>query len=190
MSALDDELRALLQQPFTNEAPPPALLALGHRALERLLDGGLFATQDEWRDWGANQAFAVAAFAKVDFDGVVRAMRKRERSDADIGLSGVGLLRDARAVPFVLAAYAESSPLGRREAIELLGRQRDPRATATVVRALRDRSPDVRLAAVRALGEIRDRETLEPLRAFAERHADAPLVPEEVARALRAIKAG
>jgi HEAT repeat protein len=154
---LDDALRALLRGTWTFETAPPALVALGPRALDRLLDatdGVFFRTETEWRDYGIYRQHAVAAFAKADMGRVLSAMKKRKWSAVEIVLSGVALVRDARVVPFLVAAYADPDSTMRQRAIEGLRTQRDARAKETLIRALKDRSPDVRRSAKRALEEL------------------------------------
>jgi hypothetical protein len=82
---IDDELRAMLRGVWTFETAPPALLALGRPALDRLLDAPdcvFFPTYMEWRDYGMYRQHAVAAFAKADMAGVLSAMKKRQWTDA------------------------------------------------------------------------------------------------------------
>ncbi len=188
---LDEELRGLLRGNWTFETAPPALLALGPPALDRLLDAPssvFFPTDTEWRDYGMYRQHAVAAFAKRDLDSVLAAMKKRKWTDAAIGLSGVGLVRDARVVPLLVRLVADPEPMRRQEAVELLGGQRDPDATAAVLRALRDRSSNVRRAAVHALGEIGDPTTVDALEEAARRWAKSPLIEAEVAATLRKVR--
>jgi hypothetical protein len=188
---LDDELRALLRGTWTFETAPPALLALGRPALDRLLDatdGVFFPTYTEWRDYGMYRQHAVAAFANADMDGVLSAMKKRKWTDAAVARSGVGLVQDGRVVPFLVRAYADREPPRRQYAIEYLGNQRDPRATETVLRALKDRSSAVRLAAIRALGQIGEPQAISALRAIADRDARSLLVEQEIKEALRKIR--
>jgi hypothetical protein len=187
---LDDELRALLHVMFP-ETAASALLSLGQPALDSLLDapdGLFFPTYMDWRDYGINRKHAIAAFAKADMDRVLSAMKKRKWTDLAVTLSGVGLVQDARVVPFLVNAYADPAPMRRERAIAYLGCQRDPRATETVLRALRDRSSEVRLTAIRALGQIGDLRTVEPVRAMANRYARSVLVKYEVKKALGNIR--
>ena len=174
------------------DAAPPALLRLGQPALERLLDApdsAFWATYMEARDYGSLRGHAIAAFAKVDMDSVLLAMKRRKWTNARVALSGVALVQDARVVPLLVRAYADEGPPVRARAIEYLGDQRDPVATATVHRALRDRSSDVRLAAIRALGKNGDPEAIEPLEATLARNPSALLVANEVKLALKIIRA-
>lgn len=191
-ASVDDALRPLLHGVWRFDAPPPALLRLGLPALERLLDApasAFWSTDTEARDYGSLRHHAIAAFAKADMDGVLLAMKRRKWPDVRVALSGVGLVEDARVVPFLVRAYADKGPLCRTDVIEYLGSQRDPVATATVQRALRDRSSDVRLAAIRALGSIGDPAAIEPLEGTLARNPSAPLVADEVKRALKKIRA-
>ena len=172
LDGLDQQLRLLLRETWASEAPPPGLLGLGQPALERLLDApdsAFWPTDLEWRDYGGNRRQAVAAFARKDMAGVLRAMDARKWTDVRVALSGVGLVTDARVVPHLVGAYAGADPMTRSSVVYYLGFQRDARATAAAVRALTDRSSEVRLAAVRALGSIGDPGTIEALQAIARR---------------------
>jgi HEAT repeat protein len=190
--ALDDQLRALLHAMiWTRDAPGPAILRLGQPALERLLDAPdavFWATEMDWRDYGGNRREAIAAFARRDLNRVLSAMRTRHWTDARIALSGIGLVQDARVVPFLLRAYADAAPATRAEAIRYLGFQRASGATSTVLRALRDRSSSVRLAAIRALGDIGDPNTTQALEVMAQRNPPSKLVVHELKRALEKIR--
>lgn len=190
-SNLDDELRALLRELWTFETAPARLLSLGQPALDRLLDapdGVFFPTDTDSRDYGMNRHHAIAAFAKADMERVLSAMKERKWTNLAVTLSGVGLVRDARVVPFLINTYADPAPMSRERAIDYLGCQRNPLATTTVLRALRDRSSEVRLTAIRALGQIGDPRTVEAVRAMAKRHSRSPLVTYEVKKALANIR--
>lgn len=192
LDKLDELLRRLLCGGWTTETER-AILGLGPPALERLLDasdGVFFPTDQEWRDYGVYRRHAVAAFAKVDMDGVLEAMKKRNWTNAAIACSGVGLVRDVRVVPILISCYGEREPLLRRKAVEFLGHQSDARALSTVIRALRDRSSDVRLAAIRACAEIGDAQAIDHLREFERRHQKSPLIEREVRLAIRKIRNG
>lgn len=171
------------------ETVPEELLRLGPPALARLLDSAdavYWPTEMEWRDYGPLRQHGIAAFARVDLDAVLRAMKRRRWTAARVALSGIGLLRDARVVPFLVRASGDASPGVRARAVESLGLQRDEAATAAVLRALRDRSSDVKRAAVRALGSIGDPRAIEPLEAARARN---PGLADEAAQALRTLRA-
>jgi hypothetical protein len=188
--SLEAQLRLLLNGAWGSEEVPQELLGLGQPALERLLDApdsAFWSTDMQWRDYGDRRQRAIAAFALGDMAAVLAAMKSRKWTAARTALSGIGLIRDPRVVPYLVDACEDPEPMTRSSVVSCLGAQRDPRATARVVLALRDRSSDVRLAAARALGDIGDPTTMDALHAVVERSGTA-LLAAEAREALRKIR--
>lgn len=156
------------------------LLALGHPALESILDCidgkaplDLHQTYTELRDWGDWPTLGVKVFAKADLGGVLHALVARGWGDDRIAYF-VGSVHDPRVLPYLLARVASKEPLDRVAAVGDLAGHRDPKAVDALIGALRDRSPDVRTRAAESLGELGDPRAVEPLEALVKRNARSP----------------
>jgi hypothetical protein len=156
------------------------LLALGHPALERILDCiegkallDLHQTYTEFKDWGDWPTLGVRVFAKADVGGVLDTLVARGWGDDRIAYF-VGSVHDPRVLPYLLARVASKEPLDRAAAVRDLAAHRDPRAVDVLIRALRDRSPDVRSRAAETLGELGDPRAVVPLQALVGRNARSP----------------
>ena len=156
------------------------LLALGHPALELILDCidgkaplDLHQTDTEFRDWGDWRTLGVTVFAKADLGGVLDALVARRWKDDRIAYF-VGSVRDPRVLPYLLARVVSKEPLDRAATVRDLAGHRDPRAVDALIRALRDRSPDVRSCAAESLGALGDPRAVEPLQALVKRSARSP----------------
>jgi HEAT repeat protein len=194
--ALDDQLRALLHSwDYSHSAGE--LVALGRPAFERVLEArerkislALPTTSSEQDGRAYEDALqaAIAAFAAEDMAGVLAELAVRRWSEAQIALSGLARVADARVVPFLIAAYASKEPTTRLSAVNALGVQRDPSATRALVGALSDRSSEVRTAAVAALGESGDPDAIPPLKALAAKPARSPLLADRAREAIKKLR--
>jgi len=167
IAAIDAELQALLAGDETRSSA--ALVSLGGRALERLLDVVAGRVLIPWkvspREREEALAGAVAAFAERDVEPVLKGLEARGLQEGFTTVWALGCVVDARVVPLLLRSASSKDPIQRWLGVSGLARQRDARATEALIRALGDRALDVRTTAADALGEIGDPRAVDALEA-------------------------
>jgi hypothetical protein len=134
------------------------------------------APEREWAAW---------LLAHCGAKAVPHLLRLASDDDPDVrvaAMSGLGSLRDPRAVEPLLAALGSPHEAIRVTAARALGKIGDARAAAPLVAALKAREVAVRAAAAAALGRLADARAVAPL--IAALGDESLLVREAAARAL------
>jgi hypothetical protein len=130
----------------------------GATQLPRTLDAALRDLGSEKTRVRASAARDLGLYAEDARDRVIHALKKAIRDDeAEVRAAAATTLADlqaAEALPDLLLAVEDESPLARQMAITALGEIGDPRATERLRRALGDPRADVRFQAAIAFPRV------------------------------------
>lgn len=143
-----DPLLAVLEKGST-QAREEAAVALGRigdpRAIEPLIEA-------MWHTDAA--AVVVADFGQAASQGLMKALATGETKTKAGAAWALGASREAKAVPLLIGALSDESPVVRAKAAEALGRIGAMEASTPLISMLSDWDPAVVVSAARALGEI------------------------------------
>ena len=98
----------------------------------------------------------VATLGSVAFPALIAALRHEDPDRRKGAAWALGVMRDDRAVEYLVRVLEEDEPQVRRAAAWALGVIGDSRGVPALIRALQDDDPEVRRKAAWALGEIGD----------------------------------